>query len=58
MLGLLHNTKIVRIKNEDLNEMLTILKDSEKFNEEGEALSKKLREKIPIVYASEKLAAL
>jgi len=58
MLGILHNTKIVRIKNEDLNEMLTILKDSEKFNDEGESLSKKLREKIPIVYASEKLAAI
>ena len=58
MLGILHNTKIVRVKNQEINEMLNILKDIDKFNEEGEALSKKLKEKIPVVYASEKLGAI
>jgi len=58
MLGILHNTKLTRVKNEDLNELLTILKDADKFNDEGEALSKKLRDKIPIIYSSEKLKAI
>ncbi|MAE43104.1 bifunctional phosphoglucose/phosphomannose isomerase [Candidatus Woesearchaeota archaeon] len=58
MLGILHNSNIVRVKNSELNEMFDILKNIGKFNEEGEALSKKLRDKIPIIYASEKLGAI
>ena len=58
VLGILHNTNIVRVKNQDVNEMLDILKETNNFDEEGEALSKKLKEKIPIIYASEKLAAI
>lgn len=55
MLGILHNSGIVKITNHDLNEMLELVKETEDFNEEGRALSKKLRDKIPIIYASEKL---
>ena len=58
MLGVLHNTNIARVKNDDLNEMLEILKQTDKFNDAGEALSKKLKEKIPIIYASEALGAI
>ena len=58
MLGVLHNTNIIRVKNDDLNEMMDILMDTEKFNDEGEALAKKLKEKIPIIYASEALGAV
>lgn len=58
MLGVLHNTNIVRVKNDDLNEMMDILKQTDKFNDHGEELSKKLKEKIPIIYASEALGAI
>jgi len=58
MLGILHNTNIVRVKNDELNEMLEILSDTKKFNDLGEALSKKLRAKIPIIYASQKFGPI
>ncbi|MDP6265787.1 MAG: bifunctional phosphoglucose/phosphomannose isomerase [Candidatus Woesearchaeota archaeon] len=58
MLGILHNTNIIRVKNDELNEMMDILKQTDKFNEQGEELSKKLKEKIPIIYASEALGAI
>jgi len=58
MLGILHNANIARVKNDDLNEMLEILKQTDKFNDAGEALSKKLKEKIPIIYASEALGPI
>ena len=55
MLGVLHNSGIVSVKNSELNEMLAIIKNAEKFSSEGEALAKKIKEKIPIVYASQLL---
>jgi glucose/mannose-6-phosphate isomerase len=58
MLGVLHNSNIVRVKNEDLNEMMDILKQTDKFDSYGEELSKKLKEKIPLIYASEALGAI
>lgn len=58
MLGILHNTNIIRIKNDELNEMMDILKKTDEFDSQGEELSKKLKEKIPIIYASEKLAPI
>lgn len=58
MLGILHNSDIVRVKNDELNEMLEILKQTDKFNDAGEELSKKLKEKIPVIYASEALGAI
>ena len=57
-LGILHNSNIVRVKNEDLNEMLDILKQTDKFIDQGEELAKKLKEKIPVIYASEALGAI
>jgi len=58
VLGVLHNSNIARVKNDDLNEMLNILKQIDKFDVQGEELSKKLKEKIPIIYASEALGAI
>jgi len=58
MLGVLHNTNIIRIKNDELNEMMDILKKTDSFNGLGEELSKKLKEKIPLIYASEALGAI
>lgn len=55
MLGILHNSKVVDVKNTELNEMLNILKKKEEFKEEAESLAKKLKEKIPIIYSSELL---
>ena len=55
MLGILHNSNIVNVKNTELNEVLNILKKKEEFKEEAEQLAKKLREKIPIIYSSELL---
>jgi glucose/mannose-6-phosphate isomerase len=58
MLGILHNTNLVRVKNDELNEMIGILKQTDKFNDIGEELSKKLKDKIPIIYASEALGSI
>jgi len=58
MLGILHNTHITRVKNDELNEMLDILNNTKKFDDLGQELSKKLRTKIPIIYASEKLRSI
>jgi len=58
MLGILHNTNIIRVKNNELNEMLEILKKTDDFEKEGEALAKKIAEKIPIIYSSEALRAV
>ena len=58
ILGILHNSDIVRVKNDELNEMLEILKQTDKFNDTGEELSKKLKEKIPVIYASDALGAI
>ena len=38
--------------------MVDILKQTDKFNNAGEGLSKKLKEKIPIIYASQALGAI
>ena len=38
--------------------MMNILKKTDKFNDIGEKLSKKLKEKVPIIYASEMLRAV
>lgn len=58
MLGVLHNTGITRVKNSELNEMLEILKDADKFDEAGNDLAKKLKGKVPIIYASEALGPI
>jgi len=58
MIGVLHNTNIIRVKNDELNDMINTLKNTDKFNSEGEALAKKLKGKIPIIYASEALGAV
>src|SRR3989344_3977974 len=58
MLGVLHNSNIARVKNEDLNEMLEVLGHTDKFNDAGHSLAKKLKEKIPVIYASESLGPI
>jgi len=53
MLGLLHNSNITRVKNDEINEMFDILKETNDFEEEAEIIAKKLKDKIPIIYSSE-----
>lgn len=55
MLGVIHNANLAKVRNEDLNEMFDLLKKSEKPMAEAEALAKKLKEKIPLIYSSEQL---
>ncbi len=53
MLGILHNSDVVNVKNTELNELLNILKKKNWFKEEGEKLAKKLKGKVPMIYSSE-----
>lgn len=55
MIGLLHNSGIIEVKNEEMNEMLDILKDINYYKEAGEALAKKIKNKTPVIYSSELL---
>lgn len=56
MLGILHNSGVADVKNTELNEMINILKRKEEFKDKGEELAKKIKGKIPIIYASDLLA--
>lgn len=58
MLGILHNTGIAKVKNSELNEMIALLKQTEKFEDLGAGLSRKLKDKTPIIYSSEALGAV
>ncbi len=56
MLGILHNSGLARVKNDDLNEMLAVLKKTEDFDSLGQNIAKKLKDKVPVIYSSEALA--
>lgn len=56
ILGILYNSKIINVKNTDLNEMLNLIKNPDSYKEEAQLLAKKIEKKIPIIYSSELLA--
>src|SRR3989338_5615245 len=56
ILGILHNTGIANVKNNELNEMLALIKSSKEIEEGADALAKKLKDKIPIIYSSNEMA--
>jgi glucose/mannose-6-phosphate isomerase len=56
MLGILYNSGIVKVQNKDMNELITIIKDVQYFDEQGKELAKKIRDKTPIIYSSALLA--
>ena len=58
MLGVLHSSNLARVKNDELNEMLNLLKQSNAFSNYAEELAKKLKGTIPIIYASESLSVV
>jgi glucose/mannose-6-phosphate isomerase len=55
ILGLLHNAGIAKVKNDELNEMLALIKDTEKYKDEAQAIVKKIDGRVPIIYSSELL---
>ena len=54
MLGILYNSNLINVNNQDLNEMIELLKQEE-IKSIGEDLAKKIEGKIPLIYASELL---
>jgi glucose/mannose-6-phosphate isomerase len=55
LLGILYNSGIANVRNQDLNEMLSLLTDVDSYKEHAQALAKKIEKKIPIIYSSELL---
>jgi glucose/mannose-6-phosphate isomerase len=55
ILGLLHNAGIAKVKNDELNEMLALIKDTEKYKDEAQAIVKKIDGRVPVIYSSELL---
>ena len=53
VLGVLVNSNIISIKNNEAAETLHILSKTEEFKAEGERIAKKIQNRTPIVYASE-----
>ena len=58
ILGVLHNAGIADVKNKELNEMLALIKDTEKYKEHAQELVKKIDDRIPVIYASESLGVV
>ncbi|MBW2980147.1 bifunctional phosphoglucose/phosphomannose isomerase [Candidatus Woesearchaeota archaeon] len=55
MIGVLHNAGIANVKNTELNETLSLVKDTEKFKEKAQELVKKIKDRVPVIYSSELL---
>ena len=58
MLGLLYNSSIIEVFNDDINEMLNLLSDSKALEEKGEDIAKRLYGTIPVVYSSAAFAPI
>jgi len=55
MLGVLYNSNLIDVKNEDLNEMLSLLKSNSSIKEKAQDMAKKIQGRIPLIYSSELL---
>jgi len=53
MLGVLYNSNIIEVRNEELNEMLKSLDDIEAYEEEAKKLAKTIGNRVPVIYSSE-----
>ncbi|MDA1196925.1 MAG: bifunctional phosphoglucose/phosphomannose isomerase [Nanoarchaeota archaeon] len=58
LLGLLYNSSIIEVFNDDINEMLHILGDPKALEEKGEEIAKRLYGTIPVVYSSASFSAI
>lgn len=57
-LGVLDNSGIIKVKNDEISEMLGILGKTDDFRSEGERLAKKIGKRTPVIYASENMYAI
>lgn len=58
MLGVLHTSGLVSVANNEVNEMIELLKNSTPIEENAQAALRKMGDKIPIIYTSPALAAV
>lgn len=56
ILGVLHNAGIADVKNKELNEMLALIKDTEKYKDKAQEIVKQIDDRVPVIYSSELLA--
>ncbi len=54
MISVLYNSKLIDVKNSDLNEMVKLLQDKDYFENEGKRLAKLIKDRTPIIYSSDK----
>ena len=55
VLGVLVNSNIIEVNNNEIKEMLDVLSNTNEFKSFGEKLAKKIQNKTPIIYASDLL---
>ncbi|MBI1935379.1 bifunctional phosphoglucose/phosphomannose isomerase [Candidatus Woesearchaeota archaeon] len=58
VLGVLQNSGIADVKNEEIKEMLDILSNLNEFKNIGERIAKKIGTRTPLIYASEAIGAV
>lgn len=56
IIGVLFNSGLIEVKNQDLNEMINVLKDTQYFEEKGKELALKIKNKMPVIYSSSRLS--
>lgn len=55
MVGVLFNSGIIDVKNNELSEMLKVLSDVTYFDEKGQELARKIKDKFPVIYSSARM---
>ena len=58
VLGVLANSGIVNVSNDEINEMLQVLSKKDDYIQFGERLAKKIGSRTPLIYASEQFSAV
>ena len=53
MLGVLYNSNLIDIRNDEVNEALKALEDVEYYKEEGKKLARLIGDRVPVIYSSE-----
>jgi len=55
MLGVLYNGQFIDVKNADLTELITLLRNTSYYDNEGHGIARKIGDKFPLIIASEQL---
>ncbi len=58
VLGVLVNSNIIDVKSSEATEMMDVLSKTDEFKAVGERIAKIIKERVPIIYASEALSAV